>query len=932
MGQGASQPLESPVCPIRFVTCNDNKSEDTLENVDTGAGVCFPLARPLVRRLSSIKKDAWSPPIQYAQDENDDTDESRNTTARPLHMHAPDVPSVKCDILSSTSPLALQAVPSVASTVNSIDSWSLKSMATASASTERGGNSVRHLRQGGPRIVDVYQTDATLVLDEEAEDWGPLVFRCSQTRLQLPFRSCHRKRCFCKRKHQDQYQLSNKERFLNSHSSDRRRQPSDHDLQGLWIPVGDRVTKDENGSNGLSPSRGLKWMKKSSSERNIMDASRSRSKVFLKQRPGLPIQPRSRAVSEDLILQQPRIFPPLLDTASSDSGSLAFISKASPLKSTSSAGTLISIDSIPSGNITASSSTTSQKSVSSTVLSNQRERASGSFELQPQEDDNPRRQRSRIRSEDVIDQRSGQAPLGLPTELVVEPPTSDDASLCSTPNRSRGYSRDVFTPAVKQANEVNSKGVQREKTVPVSPTSVMGIHPPIDQNMPFALKVALSGSQAKYAAKMKEYRQLIDEVKVGNLSSRSERLMIVDCYHALACLHLQHSRTNPALCVVDRALEVFFTTQSDRKKTSRPCLTLKDTLACVENGPEKSVLADLLVTKSTILLFDTTASAGRCLPESNVKDLAKAAVSLLRATSQEAPREFFIKAKALAIVGRVYASETRPGPALDYLNRALTIFRFLANSDQSSLEYFPQIAETCLHIGCLHVEHGVYDRAKRSLWEALVLFRYLLQGSEDFDNKRNFLLLAAASAAAQLGWVHIQQGSLDWAQRSTVEALWLLEEHRAKHAAVPRSLRNLATVEYQLGLIASKSGHTSRALACWHSALSSQKIALPAGHPDMALSMEALGSAYQLEARWAPAQSFLDGALGIRRRTKDYAAIARLQGQLALVMLHLGQADRAGRMVRKARTGYKKLGLPLDDHFREACHIIAMLHEDRLNA
>ena len=179
-----------------------------------------------------------------------------------------------------------------------------------------------------------------------------------------------------------------------------------------------------------------------------------------------------------------------------------------------------------------------------------------------------------------------------------------------------------------------------------------------------------------------------------------------------------------------------------------------------------------------------------------------------------------------------------------------------------------------------------------------------------------------------IGWTHLLENCLDLAEQSTTEALWLLECRQYGRFDV----RNLACVEYQLGMIASRRGQTTMALGCWRKALYRQQSSLKSNHRDIAVSMEAIGSAYQQLAEWSTARTFLEGALEIRKEWRDYLVVARIRSRLALVLLELNEVDRAVQILSKASTTCTKFGVPLDEIGREARRRLSTLRQDRLNS
>jgi len=312
-------------------------------------------------------------------------------------------------------------------------------------------------------------------------------------------------------------------------------------------------------------------------------------------------------------------------------------------------------------------------------------------------------------------------------------------------------------------------------------------------------------------------------------------------------------------------------------------LTLKDTLKIID--PEtKPLLAELLVSKATITLCDVNvkSSGASQSPSLEAKELAKTALALLCVKSQEVPHALLVKARALSILGQTYSckaassSKARLDLALDYFCRSLAILRFITEMEPS-IQHFTLIAELCLHIGRVHSETRMLQKAKFSLWEALHIFRYLHASCANATfnvgrHESDLITLGMITTLASIGWAHVLENRLDLAEESTTE------------------------------------------------------------HRDIAVSMEAIGSAYQQLAEWSKARSFLEGALQIRKVWRDHLAVARIRSRLALVLLELNDVDRAVQTLSKASITCTKLGIRMDEIGRETRRRLSILREKRLNS
>jgi tetratricopeptide (TPR) repeat protein len=608
--------------------------------------------------------------------------------------------------------------------------------------------------------------------------------------------------------------------------------------------------------------------------------------------------------------------------------------------------------------------------------------------------------RQRARSEDVVDQRSQNS---LPTELVVEPPLSDDISLCSSSHRSRrsrSYSREMGTPPNKQLLLVEDEHTSKsrkssKKMTPPSPTSILDMHPMSSATstasattaeiaavpkLPSQPSKSSSPSELHYQTQLQEYRILIDLVRHGRRGDPDAAARkIIELYHLIACLHFQHTRQDAALCVVNHALERLYSTASAPSSGSSKrccCLTLAETLNYVKDSM-KPLLADLLVTKARILLCSPTSPSSTvdgnevsfpndqhvdpCIHEA--KYLATTAVSLVQPMMNLAHSSSLemmpTVAKGLSVLGRTYSHEgfCNPGVAMGHFQQALDMFRFLSQQEQQQLRGSTRstiwIAETLSHLGHLHLEQGLLDLAKESYWETLQIYRFVYQQQAATTPSTTPCVVLAdmATTLSNLGWIHVLEHDLALAHRSTMEALWLLQHYHGQQngncdttsTTTNRSLRNLASVEYQLGMIASRGGQPTQALGFWKAALGHQQAVFRIDHVDVAITMEAIGSSYQQICKWEKARTFLEGAIEIRKRAghrnKTPSAgnldLARIQSRLALVLLELNQVNRARRVLSKASKRYQLGALPMDELGCQARSRLARIQRKeakRLNA
>lgn len=888
---------------------------------------------------SKLQSTFLQDPIQSGEHTDTENNTESNTPALPLPV-------------DTTEPMHFtefsdkaRACESIASTL-SMESWSIKSLDGTISLT----SSKRRKRK-----IDIYQTDATMILNEEGEDWSPLVFLSSQSRLQLPFRPCTRKRCYCK----NNKSMNIPNRFIgNSHHS---RETSD-DLQGLWIPLQvDELDIDEVGER--------RWLPKAHSERNLHSSQRkqgshvpvtdTQSESSVPE--GTVVHGRARALSEDLALQQqPPVLPPspgrrgmlkksILSVESTDSNSsLAPITRAIPLTESTSlvtievkltpqhkvnfAGKECSSDSKHAASsfsrkrsdsvadssarahaTSASSSTKWQGTIvegtidegkSKPLCHRLRSRSEDVVDMHPgkqlmcvtnngiEQKCDPRQSlrrtpyhRQRSRSEDVVDQASNvhrEAPGQL--QVVVEPPVSDNASLFTK----RSGSRSQEFRAIPTKQECDSSAD--------SPTSVVS----------FPSNALLA--ENRYRSKLQDLRESLD-----NYRNTKQCMKVIAIYQTMAWLHFQNARFDAARCVINHALERLYVTQ--RCSHGYACLTLEETLGCVDESA-KLILAQTLLSKAQILLASD--KGGEILFCTEAKYLTEIAISLVQPRSRSSPEFLSVIAEGLFLLGRIHSHNGSINPvfALDNFERAQSIFRSLSCHPLGYIKYSNWAAQTAQQVGNLHLEQGLLELAKFSFWEALRLYRFLHQHDPDF------LLVDMATTLTSLGWIHVLEKDLALAQQSTMEALCLLQRHHGQvELSQPsnvsmRSLRNLASVEFHLGMVAILAGQISHALGWLKAALRHQQAAFHAEHTDVAVTMEVIGSSYHHLGKSRKARMFLESALDIRKRSRypsNPLDVARIQSRLALVLLQLNDVTRAESLLSKAMNRYQLCSTPLDE-------------------
>jgi len=406
--------------------------------------------------------------------------ETPHRQTRPLRQR-----DIQKDAFEKTSPFPLQNIlkemPSTDST-QSITSWSLNSLTSGTVGSSGTVKS---------REIDVYQTDSTIVMDEDLEDWGPLLFGSKKKRLELPFRPCRRTHCYCQFHRRQEGKKATESLQSQSKGACHRRQGSD-ELHGLWIPVcGDAMENQGQGNTtGDSPKRPLKWMRKSHSEYHLFQGrhgNMDRNNISVA-RSEMIIPTRPRAVSCDQPKQRPHIFPSLmLNTAKSpvsspksripqqvpsfhgmsNAGCYPRIQECHEMSSHS-FGSTVSRQSMTSisydptekvDDITTSATQCTDNEVSASPMDlsskepNRIAASTGAVSKECQD------RRQRIRTEDVIDEKGERFESSdQPTKWMIEPHVSDDmSSRTSNPSQRNG---DGFT------SQINVKG-----ELIVSPTS-----------------------------------------------------------------------------------------------------------------------------------------------------------------------------------------------------------------------------------------------------------------------------------------------------------------------------------------------------------------------------------------------------------------------------------------------------------------------------
>lgn len=324
----------------------------------------------------------------------------------------------------------------------------------------------------------------------------------------------------------------------------------------------------------------------------------------------------------------------------------------------------------------------------------------------------------------------------------------------------------------------------------------------------------------------------------------------------------------------------------------------------------------MLLTKAQILL--STDKGDAILSRREAKYLTEISISLIHPRGHSSPEFSYVIAEGLLVLGRILAHEGSSNAvfALDNFERAQRIFRSVSRHPSGYITCCNWSAQAAQQVGNLHLEQGLLDLAKFSFWEALRLYRFLHQHDADF------LLVDLATTLASLGWIHVLENDLTLAQQSTMEALCILQRHHGQVEALHtgnicvRSFRNLASVEFQLGIVAILAGQTIHALGYLKAALSHQQAAFQTEHTDIAVTMEVIGSCYHQLVKSRKAKMFLENALDIRKRSRHDSNpldIARIQSRLSLVLLGFNDVTEAERLLSKAMQRYQFCSTPLDE-------------------
>jgi tetratricopeptide (TPR) repeat protein len=426
-------------------------------------------------------------------------------------------------------------------------------------------------------------------------------------------------------------------------------------------------------------------------------------------------------------------------------------------------------------------------------------------------------------------------------------------------------------------------GKRTSGVLPKSPTSVMHHEFP---TVPSAPKTSAPSepsssvshaealqSQGCYTEARNEYRQLLSTLP--NLSSHKK----ADLYHLIAWTHYQESRYSAALCVVKHALEVL--------QLAHGCLTLEGLMNALSSSSATTVtttcrIADLILTQARVhASLDDVRQA---------KQFAKMALQMLmEKQNHDDSTSQIIFAKGLLILGKAYATPSNNNNnnntdqrAMQHYHQALQIFSYF------HLHLY--VAETIHLMGEASPSH----LANSSYSQALMI-RY--RHHQDHQQPQDDI----ATTLTRLGWNALAQGRLESALELSQQAL--------ERTTIPR---NVASIQYQMGLIHSRLGNSDEALRKWKKTLKIQRSIFARGnHVDTARTCEVIAIEYQRLQKYDRARDFFEGALEIYDRPEH---VARIQSRLAHhFVAYEKNAARAKRAWNKASRIYKRERVPMDD-------------------
>jgi len=245
-------------------------------------------------------------------------------------------------------------------------------------------------------------------------------------------------------------------------------------------------------------------------------------------------------------------------------------------------------------------------------------------------------------------------------------------------------------------------------------------------------------------------------------------------------------------------------------------------------------------------------------------------------------------------LGSTYATLGREGDAREHLERALQLFRSLAEPARGN-----GCAAVLGRLGLVACTRGDVSEAEPLFREALALRRRLCPPGD----------VRLAEPLHDLGHALYILGRPGEAEPLLREALGLLE---AFHPPLAR----LADVRCSLSLVLSLRGQPRAAEALLLEALELQRSLLPGNHPSIAQTLEHLVPVLGAQGRWDDAEKRARQAVSIRRASHgaDHPQFARGLSALADVLHERGRSAEAEPLYRQALgiVG-RKLG---DGHFQ----------------
>jgi len=274
-----------------------------------------------------------------------------------------------------------------------------------------------------------------------------------------------------------------------------------------------------------------------------------------------------------------------------------------------------------------------------------------------------------------------------------------------------------------------------------------------------------------------------------------------------------------------------------------------------------------------------------------------------------------VQAELSSVVGNLYRSLGRYGPARPLLERALAWReRRLGSRD-------PRTVAALVDLGTLETEAADFARADSLYARALALHAAarmaedttyaallndiaVLRSRQDRSAEAESLLRRVlaldrrlhgadhpevATDLNNLGVALERQGNHEAAEQAHREALEIRRRRLPpNHSTIPASLHNLATVRWRLG-------DTGAADSLFREAIALRRAIHPAGHPDLAHTLISLAQLVQSGKRWGEADSLIHEALAMNRRAAgpDHPRVAECLNELGLLTFRRGNVAGA---------------------------------------